>query len=967
MNIAQIETNLQHLIDDFNKESFIFDLLLAYGTPKSTIARLQQSSASMFGGLGEDVVIKKKVFFREVDNSNLANELESLKIIEKVKKQDPRFIVVTDYETLLAYDTKTTESLDILLMEITQSLDFFLPWAGMEKHKGVEEQEADVKAAERMAKLYDEITKENPTQTHEEVHNLNVFLSRLLFCFFAEDTGIFEENQFSLAIKNHTQEDGSDLNTYLDGLFRVLNTPNAKRGGDGGGVGGGRDAMHGVSRDGGKDAMHGVSTEIPTYLASFPYVNGGLFRNQHSVPVFTQRSRRMLLDCGLNLQWRDINPDIFGSMIQAVITPEHRGGLGMHYTSVPNIMKVIEPLFLNELRDEFDTIVETRHATSLNIGQTTSVQTRHATSLQTRHATALRQLLKRIWNIKIFDPACGSGNFLIIAYKELRKLEMDIFNELGTFAFSEISLSNFYGIELDDFAHEVATLSLWLAEHQMNQIFRARFGDAKPALPLQETGNIVQGNACRIDWETVCPKNVVTEQGRSELAEVYILGNPPYLGSSMQSAEQKDDMALVCKGFENYKNLDYIACWFVKGAQFIAGGNAQFAFVSTNSICQGEQVALLWPKIFEKDLEISFAHTSFKWINNAKANAAVIVIIVGILNKNHQKNKFIFSEGRIQLVKNINAYLAQGNNIIIKKQNKPISILPDMTYGNKAVDGGNLILDEQAKNEILSNDSNASKFIRPLLGSYEFINGAMRYCLWIDTSFAAEAMLINIINNRIKNTKDFRLKSIDEGARKLSEKPYQFRDFLCSKTQSIIIPRVSSERRKYIPIGFLNSDTIILDSAQAIYDADPWIFAVINSQIHMNWVCVVAGRLKSDYRYSSQLCYNTFPFPPISDKQKKELEQHVYNILAEREKHSEKTLAQLYDPDKMPDGLREAHRLNDLAVERCYRSKPFENDEERLEYLFKLYETMIAEEKEKGTLFETEKKSKKKTLKGAKE
>ena len=891
MNIAQISDNLEKLVESFNKDSFIFDLLLAYGTPKATISRLRQGDVAMFSG--ETVIIKKKLFFKSVVDEDLQTVIDNLKTNEKVIKQAPRFIVVTDFETLLAYDTKTDESLDIPILEIPQHNDFFLPWAGMEKSKQQTENIADVRAAERMAKLYDEIKKDNHTTTHEEVHNLNVFLSRLLFCYFAEDTDIFEKDLFTKSVDSHTQKDGSDLNVYLDTLFEVMNTS--------------------------IDARRASLTELPAYLKAFPYVNGGLFRNPHTAPTFTRKSRQMLIDCGLSLQWQDINPDIFGSMIQAVITPEHRGGLGMHYTSVPNIMKVIEPLFLDELKEEFARAVETRSIASQ------------------------KKLLQRIWKIKIFDPACGSGNFLIIAYKELRKLEMDIFNQMGTFAFSNVSLNNFYGIELDDFAHEVATLSLWLAEHQMNQIFRERFGDAKPALPLQETGNIVNGNACRIDWETVCPKN--------EGDEIYILGNPPYLGSSMQSTEQKDDMAFVFKGIDGYKNLDYIACWFLKGAIYILNCNAQFAFVSTNSICQGEQVALLWKHILNKSLVIGFAHTSFKWSNNARANAGVTVVIIGLRNTSNKAEKFLFIENRKILAKRINAYLTDGNDIFFYRRNDSISKLPLMLMGNKLTDGGNLILNLSEKNELESSIFNSSRFIKKLIGSDEFINGHDRWCLWINDEELDKALMNPLIKKKIENVGNFRSQSKALSTRCFSGGNHKFIQIQHEPDFAIAIPEVSSEKRTYIPIGFCNNDTVLTNKLFAVYNPELYLMSILTSMMHMVWTQTICGRLETRISYSSVIGYNNFPFPIISDKQKKELEQHVYNILAEREKHSEKTLAQLYDPDKMPDGLREAHRQNDLAVERCYRSRPFESDEERLEYLFKLYEQMIEEEKEKGTLF----------------
>jgi len=506
MNIAQIESNLQNILTSYTNETFIYELLLAYGLPKASITRLQKGNLNLSKVEGE-ISWKKKLFFKPVFNQDLHLAISEIK---STLKQEQRFVIVTDFKILLAIDTKTADSLDIDFTALPKHFDFFLPWAGMEKASHKKETEADVKAAEKMAKLFDEIKKDNPDNSPEFTHGLNVFLSRLLFCYFAEDTNIFEKNLFTHSIQNHTQTDGSDLSSYLDKMFEVMNTaPNNRN-------------------------------NLPAYLDAFPYVNGGLFQNKHKAPIFSRRSRQAVLDSG-EQYWAAINPDIFGSMIQAVITPEHRGGLGMHYTSVPNIMKVIEPLFLNDLYTAYENAKG-------NIKK-------------------LNEVLKRIWNIKLFDPACGSGNFLIIAYKELRKLEMLIFKEIDivnktyTTQYSGISLNHFYGIELDDFAHEIAILSLWLAEHQMNQEFFKAFGRTKPALPLQQTGSIVHGNATRLDWETVCPKN--------EGDEIYILGNPPYLGYAMQSPEQKDDMAFVFKNLDNYKKLDFIACWFYLGAKYI--------------------------------------------------------------------------------------------------------------------------------------------------------------------------------------------------------------------------------------------------------------------------------------------------------------------------------------------------------------------------------------------------------------
>lgn len=888
MNITQIENNLNLLIENIDKESFIYNLLESYYLPKASISSLQKGSLNLSKVPGE-VSWKKKVFFKEELKNDLHLTISSLK---NELKQNQRFVIVTDYKTLLAIDTLTQDQLDIPIAELPKYYDFFLPWAGMEKATHSAENPADVKAAEKMAKLFDEIKKDNPDTSKEAIHNLNIFFSRLLFCYFAEDTNIFEEQQFSHAVESHTKSDGSDLDTYLNRLFWVMNTPNDKR------------------------------SDIPNYLNAFPYVNGGLFRDEIPCPKFTTKSRQILIDSGDSNDWSAINPDIFGSMFQAVISPEHRGGLGAHYTSVPNIMKVIEPLFLNELKEAFEDAIG--------------------------NEKKLKELLHRISKIKLFDPACGSGNFLIIAYKELRRLEMLILKELGGFAFSGIHLNNFYGIELDDFAHEIAKLSLWLAEHQMNVEFFNEFGRTNPSLPLQEAGQIVCGNACRLDWEIVCPKN--------EGDEIYIIGNPPYKGFSQQDQQQKDDLSYL---FDGLKKLDYISCWFLKSSKFIFGINGQVALVSTNSICQGEQASTLWPKVLSNGVEISFAHQSFKWTNNAKSKAAVICIIVGLRNLSNQK-KFIYRDNLKLQAHNINSYLIDSQNIYISKRSFSLSHFPTMYLGNMPYDTGILHLSIEEFNKIQIENPGIEKYFRKIVGSQEFINGFYRFTLWISDNELNEALKFSFIEKIIKKNKEIRLLSKDPGVVKLADKPHQFREMREANKTTLVLPGTSSERREYIPTGYLGKEFIVNNLAFEIFDVEPHLLSILTSKIHMTWVRLVAGRLKSDYRYSSAICYNTFPFPTISNQRKEELTQCTFRILEEREKHPEKTLAQLYDPDKMPEGLKEAHRLNDEAVERCYRSTPFNSDEERLEYLFKLYEKMIQEEKEKGTLFAAEKKTRKK-------
>jgi hypothetical protein len=894
MNISQIENNIKSVYQNFNKDTFIYDFLLAYDIPKASIKKLKDGGTNLSKNEGE-ILWKKKLFFKiSNDGSDLHGLIDDIKGQERITKHSIRFIIVTDFVTFLSIDTKTLETLDIPFQDVTKYFDFFLPLAGIEKNQQIFENHADVKAAERMGKLYDEIKKDNATGTEEEIHSLNVFLTRLLFCFFAEDTNIFEEKHFTNSISSHTQADGSDLSEYLERTFNVMNTPKDERG------------------------------DIPAYLNSFPYVNGGLFRDKHQIPSFSRKSRQIIIESG-ELDWSAINPDIFGSMIQAVITPEHRGGLGMHYTSVPNIMKVIEPLFLDNFYEELE-----------------------ASKGNTKK---LHQLLNKLSNTKYFDPACGSGNFLIIAYKELRKLEMKIFKELNEMAFSNISLNQFYGIELDDFAHEVAILSLWLAEHQMNQVFFKEFGRRKPALPLTSAGNIIQGNACRLDWDHFCSK--------SDDEHVYILGNPPFLGQKKQSKSQKEDMLNIFKEFNtNYKTLDYISCWFIKASKYI-NENSSFAFVTTNSLTQGSHISLLWPLIFKDDTnEIFFAHKDFAWSNNAKKSAAVFCSIIGIRTKN-KSPKFIYDANIRTLVTNISPYLSNETNVIVEKRAKTLSQIPKMVSGNMALDGGFLLLSDVEKDEMIQNNHQSKKFIKETTGGYEFINGMTRWCLWIEDEDLKEAYEIPEIKQRIEGCKKFRLNGGDV-AKTLAFRPHQFRYRHTPQKSQIIIPLTSSIRREYIPIGFIEKNIVIQQSAQAIYDSELFVFAIITSKMHMIWVRAVAGKLKMDYSYSVSICYNTFPFPVINEVQKNILEKCVYNLLEVRENNSEKTLAQLYDPDKMPDNLREVHHQLDIAIERCYRSKPFENDEERLEYLFKLYEQMIEEEKTTGTLFEVETKPKKK-------
>ncbi len=882
MNIEKLENDLQSLVVNLSKKTFIYDLLLAYDQPKASITRLQKGDYNLAEVPGE-ILWKKKLFFKKETDSDLHSLIDKLKSDPAIARQHPRFIVVTDFQMLLSVDTKTEDTLDIPIPDLAKHCDFFLPWAGREKSQLQSENPADIKAAERMGRLYDLILQDNSTGDEAAIHVLNIFLSRLLFCFFAEDTCIFKDAQFTNAIASRTAEDGSDLQPYLQKFFKALNLDDR--------------------------------SDYPQFLQNFPYVNGGLFAGDHPVPKFSAKSRKIIIECGA-LNWKAINPDIFGSMMQAVVHSDQRGKMGMHYTSVVNIMKVIEPLFLNEL---YEALEKAEH-----------------------HKKKLKKLLDRLYRLRIFDPACGSGNFLIIAFKELCKLEIEVFKRLYghqlSFRFtSNIRLSQFYGIELDDFAHETAKLSLWLTEHQMNLAFKEVFGEAKPTLPLQDGGNIVRGNATRLDWEVVCPKN--------KGYEIYILGNPPYLGARNQNNNQKSDVKFILSHIKGYNNLDYIACWFIKAAKYIEETIAKFSFVSTNSISQGAQAAILWPYVLDS-LEIGFARCSFKWTNSARNNAGVTCVIIGVRN-NSNKPKHIYSNGIKNTVESINAYLLPIKDIYINERRNTLSKIPNICFGNMPNDGSHLFIDKNERSDLLNSFPDSHSIIRKALGSKEYINGIERWCLWIDYKNIEYTRTIKPIAKKIELVKRHRLSSNRAATRKLADIPFSFAEVRHQNGNSIIVPRHSSENRKYIPIGFLDSRTIILDSALAIYNARPYIFAIISSRIHMTWIRAVAGRLKTDYRYSSSLCYNTFPFPEISEAQESTLEDHVFKVLDEREQHSEKTMAQLYDPDKMPEGLRQAHHEMDLAVEKCYRPRPFKSDEERLEYLFKLYEDMIRKEKQK--------------------
>jgi type I restriction-modification system DNA methylase subunit len=907
--IEALETAVAHT----DPMRLAIEVLRAYQLPKATLTQLENGGDRNVGVRPGDIGVRRKLYFRCVESGNdLQAQAEALAGEEAVKRHKIRFVLVTDRRDVIAYDLQADDRLDCALADLPRQYTFFLPLAGYEKAQVHAESAADVKAAERIGRLIDLIRRENDLETPEDLHALNVFLTRLLFCFFAEDTGIFEPNQFTGVLKSTTADDASDIDTRIEEVFSVL-------------------------------AQRDRPASLPAHLASLPYVNGGLFKETMPVPAMGRRARRQLLNAG-DLDWSAINPDIFGSMFQAVIDPEQRGSMGQHYTSVSNIMKVIRPLFIDKLEAELERSRGSRKR--------------------------LERLLTRLQSIKIFDPACGSGNFLIIAYKELRRIEMAVFEAMDALAggsepiipdeqdemfakpgqqtlaapsgqkeifMSGIRLSQLYGIEIDDSAHEIAQLSLWLAEHQMNTAFRERFGYAEPALPLANAGHITKGNALRLDWNTVCPKGPEDE--------VYVCGNPPFHGTTDRTEDQQSDMKHVF-GKRSLGYLDYVGAWFKKASDYI-GGNAEAAFVSTSSLCQGQQVGTLWPLMFDAGVKITFAYQSFAWSNQAGDKAGVHVVVIG-LGKEVPPPRRLFTRDQDgwleQSVRNIGPYLLPGENTVVRSRQAPLINVPEMVRGNQPTDGGNLILAPHERDDLVQRYPEIERWIKQLMGADEFIKGKIRYCLWLEDA-PDTIKSIPEIARRLESIHDLRVKAGHPAALKGAKTPHLFLQRTVPRDKPfLIVPSVTSERRFYAPVGFFGSDVIPTNLVHTVPNATRYEFAMLSSRMHMDWLRLVGGRLKSDYRYSAKLVYNTFPWPTCTDAQRKHIESLAEEVLLAREETFEWTMEQMYDPDKMPANLLKAHQALDQAVERLYRDKPFRDTAERQAYLLARYEELTEEE-----------------------
>lgn len=881
MNIAEIEINLSSLGEQrpFDPARLPLRLLEIYGAPRSTVARLQAGSLNK-GERSDDLLWKGKLFFRVSSRDRVAETLDEMAEAAAAKAHKPRILIATDGAKVSIRDMKADEYRHDDLAKLGDHFDILLPLGGVERYEAAPENPADIKAASRLARFYDAIVAANREWLKQDrTHAMNLFMTRVLFCLFAEDTGILEEGLFSRTIAELMSRDGSNARLILTALFDAMDRPNEDR------------------------------EDVPAYARRYPYVNGGLFRDRTEVPEFDSAALRLLVELSL-LNYAAITPDIFGSMIQAAVDPALRARMGVHYTSVSNIMNILRPMFLDSLERD------------LTKGWNSK--------------PALEALLKRLYRLRVFDPACGSGNFLIVSYREMRRLEIRVFQRLKELSsqlslpMSEIRLSSFYGIEYTDFAAETAKLSLWIAQHQLNKEFEGVFGSGKPALPLADGGNIRCGNATRVPWLSVCP----AENG----SETYVVGNPPYLGRGQQTAEQKADMAHVFEGVTaKYGNMDYVCAFMIKASEYAAATGGRFAFVTTNSICQGEHASLLWPLIYKRGQEILFAHQAFKWRNGASNVAGVTCIIVGV-GAASSEDKLLYSpEGTLKAVKNINPYLVDAPTVIVRPRRASGSDLPRMNFGSMSNDGGHLLFSPQEMNAVLAEHPEARPLFKRIYGAQEFIKGIERWCLWLDNKNVSQAEAIPALKTRLERCRAYREDSKRPETKSWAASPHLFIENRHEAGEILFIPQVSSERRAYLPVGYLPQDSLVIAPHFAIFDAPHHVMAILSSRLHALWSLAVGGGLELRIRYSNTLIYHTLPLPDLSEKQKATLADCAWKIMDERENHPGARIDDLYDPGKMPAGLLKAHQELDEALETIYRGRPFKTDEERLSHLFKLY------------------------------
>jgi hypothetical protein len=904
MNAVEIEQAISALAEQaFDAAEFPYAFLQAFGNKETTLRRLRkgESNRSDLGG----VLQTGNIHIAVAPAGEVSPMLAALRASPATGRAKARFILATDGDTFEAEDLASGETVACAYADFPNRFGFFLPLAGITTVRQLRESAFDIRATSRLNRLYVELLKDNPDWgAAARRPDMNHFMARLIFCFFAEDTDIFNgTGLFTATVAQMTARDASDTHAVISELFRAMNTPIAARAGAG----------------------------LRPWADVFPYVNGGLFSGSPAVPRFSRIARSYLLHIG-GLDWTKINPDIFGSMIQAVADDDERGALGMHYTSVPNILKVLNPLFLDDLRAK--------------LGEAGD------------NARMLLNLRRRMARIRVFDPACGSGNFLVIAYKEMRAIEAEINRRRGEAALrSEIRLTNFRGIELRDFPAEIARLALIIAEYQCDVTYCGQKEALAAFLPLDAENWITCGNALRLDWLSVCPPTGMAVKHHAddlfhapldqaqidfenEGGETYICGNPPYIGDKKQSKSNKSDMQHVFSQLtDRWKSFDYICGFIYKASKYISSNEkSKSALVSTNSVSQGMQVAQFWPLII-KNTRIIFAILSFKWSNLAADNAGVTCVIVGLAPKFTKEFCRVYSGGIVREVERISPYLTAGEEIYVSARQVPLSQFAEMLLGNFAKDGGNLMVSVA---EAHSLDENAKPFLRPVFGAHEFIQGIRRFCLWIADGQIDSAIRSDAVRQRLLKVAATRAQSPKAATAAWARHPHRFVEIRSPEYRSaIIVPRVSSEDRPFLPVGLLPSNSIVTE-AFALYDAPLWNMALIASRIHLVWIATVCGKLKTDFRYSNTLGWNTFPVPTLTEQNKADLTRCAEDILLAREAHFPATIADLYDPDAMPENLREAHARNDETLERIYIGRRFRNDTERLEKLFELYTKMVA-------------------------
>ena len=790
----------------------------------------------------------------------------------------PRYILVSDFQSFRLYDSEVDRVWEFTLKELVKKVRLFGFLAGYQLTEIKEQDPVNIKAAEEMGKIHDELK-----ALGYEGHELELYLVRMLFCMFADDTTLFNKNQFFDYI-SQSNEDGSDLAMRLAQLFEVLNTPEDRR-----------------------------MKNLPDDLLSFPYVNGQLFEERLAMAGFTRKMHDQLLHC-CSLGWGLVSPAIFGSMFQSVMKPDARRSLGAHYTSEENIQKVIIPLFLDDLKTEFESCKTNRR------------------KLEAFH--------NKLASLKFLDPACGCGNFLIISYRELRILEIEVMKELlGTTqvidvaSMAKVNVDQFYGIEIEEFPAQIAQVAMWLIDHQMNMKMSEEFGMYYVRLPLKAKANIIIGNALRLDWQSIIPP--------TELS--YILGNPPFQGARTMNSEQKNEMLSVFSGLINVGNLDYVTAWYRKAAEYIQNTSIAVAFVSTNSICQGEQVSLLWDEMLERfNISINFAYKTFQWSNEAKGMAAVHCIIVGFSLLPATK-RMIYDGTTSVIAKNINPYLVDASNITIKSRNKPLCDVPQIGMGNQPIDGGNYLFDDESMAKFVAIEPASKPWFRKWIGAHEFINRYYRWCLYLGNCPPSELKKLPECMKRIELVKQYRLLSERNSTRRLASTPTRFQTENMPNTTCIVIPEVSSERRFYIPIGYVGPEYLCSNKLRLMPNATLYHFGILTSGMHMAWTRYVCGRMKSDYSYSIDIVYNNFPWPESIEKQKESIEKAAQTVLETRTLFPTSTLADLYDPITVPPELVKAHNKLDQEVEKAY-GKRFNSDAERVAFLFERYSELIVQE-----------------------